>query len=103
MKVADLRRGESGEFEHFGRLCNPFPGRDEPAASARMVREFGVASEQLESAASGECAWSELAAFVGARALVVQDGEAFGAWAAHFEGRARPTRCVLGLTEFRAQ
>ncbi|HUR28173.1 MAG TPA: helicase C-terminal domain-containing protein, partial [Planctomycetota bacterium] len=95
-------RCDGETLERFERWSNPFPGGAEPAASARMVRELGVQSRDLEQGVSGEVAWAELAAFVGRSSLVVLDAEVFAAWSAHFEKRASE-RCVLGLAEFSAQ
>lgn len=103
LRIDALRLDEAGDFESFERWCHPFPGRDEPAASARMVREFGVTSADLERAQSGASAWAELTTFLGRRSLVVLDGQMFSAWVAHFEGRAQAARCVQGLVEFRDQ
>src|SRR5690349_21620352 len=95
-------RCDGERLERLERWSNPFLNGPEPAASARMVRELGVQSRDLEQAASGEAAWSELSAFLGSRPLVVLDAEVFGAWAAHFEKRAATRRTVLGLSEFTA-
>ncbi len=103
IRIEALRWTASGEIESFERWCNPFPGQAEPAASARMLREFGVESADLEGAKSGDAAWKEFAAFIGASSLVVLEGETFGAWSAHFDKRTQRARCVLGLAEFRAQ
>ncbi|MEO6711057.1 MAG: DEAD/DEAH box helicase, partial [Planctomycetota bacterium] len=103
VRIEALRRNAQGDFDRFERWSNPFPSRAEPAASARMVHEFGVESSDLERASSGAEVWAEFADFVGERALVVLDAEMFGAWAAHFEGRGEKDRCVLGLSEFAAQ
>jgi hypothetical protein len=85
LRIEALRRSAVGGLSRFERYCNPFPERDEPAASARMVREFGVDSKELQAAPSGMEAWEELREFLGERALAVSDAESFRAWSSHFE------------------
>ena len=55
-RLQALRRDpETGEWESFERTCAA------PAASARMIREFGVTAEELQGAPAAEEAFGELA------------------------------------------
>lgn len=97
-RLSALRRGADGAWERFDRLCDPFPGEREPAATQRMVREFGVNGADLAGAPpAGELA-AEFLAFLGEGPVVAADGAGCAAWLAHLAGGADSPR-VLGLGE----
>jgi len=100
LRIEALRRAADGRLERFEQLCNPFAGREEAGAGARLPPEFGLDPRALQEAPAGKQAWSLLQEFLGERALLVGDADAFRAWSAHFEGRRTSARCLLGVEEF---
>ncbi|MBL8857000.1 MAG: hypothetical protein JNL28_00635 [Planctomycetes bacterium] len=89
-RVAALKRGgEPGTWEEFTRFSNPFSDDedgDRVLASTRMVREFGVTTEQIEHAAGAGEVWAELVDFIGDGAVVTPDADVFVAWHEHLTG-----------------
>lgn len=84
-RLEALRRRD-GEWQRFERLCRPFAKPGDNAASARMVREYGVSAAELEGAPRPETAWKELAAFLGGADVVVESIDAFRPWAERLAG-----------------
>jgi ATP-dependent DNA helicase DinG len=103
-RVAALRRAEDDSWQRLEQACDlGLEAGGEPAAtaSARMAREFGVTSAELEGAPPAGVAIRELGAFLTRHWVVVPSRASFLAWLAREPGPAVPPR-VLGLDEIAA-
>ena len=99
-RVQALRRGPDGEgWERLDRWCRP-PANAEgggtgAAASARMRRDFGVGSADLEEAEAVEEVWHALADFLGERTVLVGERARALGWAIdRGAGEAPPFRIL---------
>jgi len=92
------RRGPRGAWETLDLFCAPFPGSEVDAATARMMREFGVTGADLAEAPSAAEAFREFREFLAGGPIVTPDAASFGAWYEHLAGRAgAPGDGLLGL------
>ena len=109
-RIQAVRRGPDGHgWESFDRTCDPFGDKAESASSkggegpsaatARMVREFGMTSRRLEESPPAREAVADLQAFLGRRPVIVDDGGAFDSWWRHLAPAAAPRPERIGLTE----
>ena len=97
LRVEALRQRE-GRWERFVRLCKPQARGSDPLASARIAREHGLSSAELEDAPRAEAAWRELASFLAGADVVVASAEGFLPWANHLSAGELPFT-VVGLDE----
>ena len=85
---ATRRVPDSGEWESFDATCDPFAGvrgaaasaEARPAATARMVREFGVTAAELEGAPPARALAEELGEFLRGRTVIVPASRGFRNW-----------------------
>jgi ATP-dependent DNA helicase DinG len=97
-RILALKPGpEEGTWEAFDRLCSPFPDEPEAAATARMVREFGLTGRDLEGTPTAESLWPDFLAFVESHPLIVPEESVHRAWAQHFGLPESPATPVIGL------
>ncbi|MDP6540748.1 MAG: helicase C-terminal domain-containing protein [Planctomycetota bacterium] len=108
-RIQAVRRGAGGRgWDRFDRTCDPSTaparatGAETGAATARMVREFGVDSRKLEASPRAEEAFAELVGFLGDRPLIVDDGESFDAWWRRLAAPSASQPQRVGLTELAA-
>ncbi len=104
-RLQALRRnpeGEGGGWERFDRFCRPFPDSDREAATARMLREYGVSAADLEQAPVAEEAFGELAAFLQGGPVLAADRESFLAWCGSLAGEPVDGAAVLGVADLAA-
>ncbi len=93
-RMQALRRADpGGEWERFERWC----GSEDGQVSARMAREFGVEKADFEDARAPEEAWSELAAFLEGRVVIVGEREGFRTWALELGAGESPPFRTLDL------
>ena len=98
-RVAALRPAEDGSWESFATHARPFEDADDPGATQRMAREYGVTAQALEGAPDAAAAWLELRAFVGQAPLVVLDAEALEAWDGRYARGAEALGDRVGLID----
>lgn len=103
-RLQALRRSEERGWESFERTCRPFEegakGADPEGATRRMLRDYGVRSEELRDADAPEQAWVELVDFCAGHRVVAVDRAALETWGRHFGAAIEET--VLELRELTA-
>lgn len=102
-RLAALRASDDRTWESFDSWVDPFPDREDDAASARVMDEYGVRADDVRDAPGLAEVWPEFRAFCCARGPVVTtDGESFEAWFQSLESGAPDRPTCVGLNEFTA-